>query len=86
MRRPSVGNRVSMSEGVSPHASLVRLAAFVNLLLEEIERSEHQHLTTERFKTDVRALAARVEAELDAASKQARLHLAEEGGSVVTDD
>lgn len=68
-----------MSERVSPVSPLVRLAAFSNLLMEEIERSEHQRLTDERFKADLRAFTARVEAELAAAAKRTRLRLAGEG-------
>ena len=72
-----------VSDGVSP---LILLAAVANLLAQEIERPEHQHLTNERFKTDLRAFVTRVETELDARAGRRHLHLADDDDSVVSDD
>ena len=72
-----------MAEEVSP---LILLAAVSNLLVQEIGRTEHQHLASERFKTDLRAFTARVEVELDARSSRRYLHLADEDDSSVADD
>jgi hypothetical protein len=72
-----------VSEGVSP---LILLAAVSNLLAQEIERSEHQHLANARFKADLRGFIARIEAELDARSNRRHLHLANEDDSVMTND
>lgn len=72
-----------MDKEVSP---LILLAAVSNLLVQEIGRTEHQHLANERFKTDLRAFTARVEAELDARSNRRYLHLAHDDVSGVPDD
>ncbi len=72
-----------MREGISP---LVLLAAVSNLLTEEIERSEYQHLATERFRSELQAFTARVEAELDAEARRRQLRLADGKESVVSED
>ena len=65
---------------------LILLAAMSNLLLQELEREEHQHLANDRLKTDLRAFAARVEDELDGLVARRGLHLADDCGSAMTDD
>ena len=65
---------------------LILLAAVSNLLLQELEREEHQHLTNDRLKADLRAFAARVEDELDGLVARPGLHLAADCGSGMGDD
>ena len=65
---------------------LILLAAVSDLLLQELERKEHQHLTDDRLKADLRAFAARVEDELDGLVARRGLHLAEDCGSGMSDD
>ena len=72
-----------MGEGVSP--ALIRLAVVTELLVQEIELVEHDHLVADRFKADLRAFAARVETELESVAGKRHLHLADEGDSVSGD-
>lgn len=83
MKCIAAGHEARVSDGVSP---LILLAAVANLLAQEIERSEHQQLANERFKTDLRAFITRVEAELEARAGRKHLHLAEADGSAMSDD
>lgn len=65
---------------------LILLAAVSSLLLQELEREEHQHLANDRLKADLRAFAARVEDELDGLVARRGLHLAKDCGSEMSDD
>lgn len=56
----------------------IRVAALVTMLAGALEEEETRHLTSARFKADLRGLRARVELELDGFSERPGLHLAEE--------
>jgi hypothetical protein len=54
--------------------------------VQVLEHSGYQHLASDRFATDLRAFAARVERELDVEANRQHLRLADAGGSGVSDD
>lgn len=65
---------------MADEAPVILLAASLNLLLQEIERPEYQHLVNDRLKTDLRAFAARVERALESDATERRVRLVDEPG------
>jgi len=74
---------------VPDHMSpLILTSALVDLLIESLEQPETAGLANARLHTDLRALRARLEVELEARSGRKRLHMADPplGPSVATED
>jgi hypothetical protein len=63
--------------------SRIRIAALVSLLTDALDEEETRHLASDRLRADLRALSARVEAELEQQAGRRRLRLAKES---VSDD
>ena len=72
-----------MSNPVSPR---VFVAALLDLLADALDRDETRHLTNDRFDTDLRAMRARVESELEAFGGPGRLRLVEPDDDLVSED
>jgi len=67
---------------------LILTSALVDLLIESLEQPETAGLVNPRLQTDLRALRARLEVELEARSGRNRLHMADppRGPSVAAED
>ena len=64
----------------------ILVAALATLLADALEQNAVQHLTNDRFKSDLRGLRARVESELEEQSGRRRLRLADEPDDSVAND
>jgi hypothetical protein len=71
-----------MADSIFPH---IRVAALTTLLISALEDEEAMHLGNNRLRTDLQALQARAEAQLEAVSRRLRL-VDDADGSVVADD
>ena len=69
-----------------PMPPRILVAALVTLLADALEHDETRHLTSDRFKSDLGRLRARVEDELEARSGRRRLRVADEPDESVADD
>ena len=66
------GDWDAVDEAVS---SLCLLAAAADLLANQVDRKGNDHLVTDKFRADLRALSRRVQAEIDSAAKRRHLHV-----------